>query len=259
MQRFPAVILSIPVYFLLVATGLAAGLVDSIAGGGGLIALPVLLNLGLPPGLALGTNKFQSCCGTLTASRHYVNEGVVDLRSCRPGIAFTFVGALLGAFAVEQINSGALARIIPWLLAAILAYTVFRPKVGKYDHPPRLPATAFFAVAGPGLGFYDGFFGPGAGSLWTISLILLLGQNFTRATGYTKIMNATSNLASLALFIPTHRVLFPAGIAMAAGQVAGARLGSGLVVKKGARFIRPIFLTIVALTLARLLYGAGHR
>ena len=154
---------------------------------------------------------------------------------------------------------GSLARIIPWFLGAILAYTIFRPQVGAYDHPAKLHPPAFFVLAGLGLGFYDGFFGPGVGSLWTISFILVLGQNFTRATGYTKIMNATSNVASLALFIPTHRVLYGAGAAMAAGQIVGARLGSGLVVKKGARFIRPIFLTIVALTLVRLLYVAEHR
>jgi uncharacterized membrane protein YfcA len=109
------------------------------------------------------------------------------------------------------------------------------------------------------LGFYDGFFGPGVGTLWTISLVLGLGQNFTKATGTTKIMNLTSNLAALALFIPAGQVAFGVGAVMCAGQVAGARLGAGLVVKKGARFIRPVFLTIVALTLARLIYVTARR
>lgn len=251
--------LSFPNHLLLAGTGLLAGLVDAIAGGGGMISLPMLLNVGVPPALALGTSKFQSSCGTLIAARHYVQAGVVDLRACRLGILFTFVGALLGAGTVQQINSGALARIIPWLLAAILVYAIFRPEIGQRDQSARMGQTAFYAAAGLLLGFYDGFFGPGAGSLWTVSLILLLGQNFTKATGYTKVMNLVSNVTALMLFMLAGNVLYGAGLSMAAGQIVGARLGAGMVVKKGARFVRPVFLTIVALTLAHLLYVGARR
>ncbi len=251
--------LSIPAHLLLAVTGLIAGLVDAIAGGGGMISLPMLLNLGVPPAFALGTSKFQSSCGTAIAARHYVRMGVVSLRACRLGIAFTLVGALLGAGTVQRLDSSSLARIIPWLLAAILVYAIFRPEIGGSDHPARMGDTAFYAATGLGLGFYDGFFGPGAGSLWTISFILLLGQNFTRATGYTKIMNLVSNVTALALFMLAGKVLYGAGITMAAGQIVGARLGAGYVVKKGARFIRPVFLTIVALTVVHLFYVGSRR
>lgn len=251
--------LSLAVHLLLAVTGLLAGLVDAIAGGGGLISLPMLLSVGVPPALALGTSKFQSSCGTLIAARHYVQTGLVDLRACRLGIGFTLIGALLGAWTVQRLDSGALARIIPWLLAAILIYAVFRPQAGQRNEAPRMADGSFYAMAGLALGFYDGFFGPGAGSLWTISLILLLGQNFTQATGYTKVMNLTSNVAAFFLFMLAGNVLYGAGLSMAAGQVIGARLGAGLVVKKGARFVRPVFLTIVALTLAHLLHvGVRH-
>jgi uncharacterized protein len=251
--------LTLLAYPLLFATGLTAGLVDSIAGGGGLIALPVLLNLGVPAPLALGTNKLQSCAGTLTASRHYLRSGLVDLAVVPWGAGATFAGALLGAWTVERIDSSALGRLIPWLLAAILLYVTFQPHVGRTARPPRMGRRAFCVLFGLGLGFYDGFFGPGVGSLWTISFVLALGFDFSRATGNTKVMNAASNLASLTVFIPAGRVLYAAGLAMCAGQLIGARLGAHLVVKRGARFVRPFFLVIVALTLLRLLIVSRHR
>lgn len=240
-----------PVLFLV---GLIAGTVDAVAGGGGLITVPALLNLGLPVPLALGTNKFQSSFGSVSACWHFVQRGTVDLRTCRLGILMTLLGALLGAFTVQRIDSEILRHIVPWLLAAILLYTLLRPAIGTQDHPPKMNTTLFFVAFGLGLGFYDGFFGPGTGSFWAIALVLLLGQNFTRATAITKVMNATSNVASLALFATAGLVHFGAGLAMAAGQIVGGRIGAGLVVTRGARFIRPVFLTMVSLTLARLLW-----
>jgi uncharacterized membrane protein YfcA len=240
------------VYPLLFVTGLVAGLVDSIAGGGGLIALPVLLSLGLPVPLALGTSKLQGTFGSFSASVHYARSGLVNLRACRVGIVATFAGAVAGALAVQNTDTHLLGRLIPWLLAAIFVYTVFRPAVGVQDHPPRMRENVFFTVFGLGFGFYDGFFGPGVGSFWAITLILLLGQNFAKATAFTKVMNLTSNVAALALFAGAGLVHLGAGITMGVGQLIGARLGSGMVVRRGARFIRPIFLTVVGLTLARL-------
>jgi uncharacterized membrane protein YfcA len=242
------------VYPLLFLTGFAAGLVDAVAGGGGIISLPVLLNLGFPVSLALGTNKLQGSFGSVTAAWHYTRRGLVDLRACSRGIIATLIGALLGAWAVRSIDGQILGRFIPWLLAVIVTYLIFRPKVGGEDHPPRMGEAPFALVFGVGLGFYDGFFGPGAGSFWTIACVLLLGYNFSKATGYAKVMNATSNLAALALFAAAGQLHLAAGFAMAAGQVTGARLGAGLVVRKGARFVRPLFLTMAILTIARLLW-----
>ncbi|PTY00522.1 TSUP family transporter [Opitutus sp. ER46] len=240
-----------PVLFLV---ALIAGTVDAIAGGGGLITVPALLNLGLPVPLVLGTNKFQSSFGSVSATRHFVQQKAVDLAECRLGIAMTLAGALLGAFAVQQIDSGLLGAMVPWMLAVILLYTIFRPAAGLKEHPPRLGRAAFFVCFGLGLGFYDGFFGPGVGSFWAIALVLLLGQNFGRATATTKVMNATSNVASLALFAAAGQVHYGAGLAMAAGQILGGRIGAGLVVTRGARFVRPIFMVMAAATLARLLW-----
>jgi uncharacterized membrane protein YfcA len=247
------------VYALLVVTGCAAGLLDSIAGGGGLIALPVLLSLGVPAPFALGTNKLQSLCGTTTATRHYVLSGVVDLRSCRLGAALTLAGALAGAWTVQRLNSDFLVRLLPWLLAAVFVYMAIRPEAGRHEQPARLPATAFYLIAGPALGFWDGFFGPATGSFWAMAFIMLMGCDFVKATGYSKVMNLTSNVASVALFLLGGHIYLAAGLTMAAGQVVGARLGAGMVVRKGARFVRPIFLIVIALTIARLLYVANAR
>lgn len=246
--------LALWIYPLLFLTGFASGLVDAIAGGGGVIALPVLLSLGLPVSVALGTNKFQASFGSFTAAWHYVRRGLVDLRACRQGILATLMGALLGAWVVRSIDAQVLGKLIPWLLAGIVIYMIFRPRIGDADRPPRLGTGTFALLFGLGLGFYDGFFGPGTGSFWTIAYVLVLGYNFSKATGYTKVMNCTSNLAALALFAAAGRVQVAAGLVMAAGQVTGARLGAGLVVKKGARFVRPVFLTMAILTIARLLW-----
>ena len=246
-------------YPLLFAVALVAGLVDAVAGGGGLITLPALLTVGFPPPLALGTNKLQSVFGSSMATWHYSRNGVIDWRACRFGIAMTFIGALAGAWTVQRIDAGILTWFIPWLLGAILIYTVVRPELGRDKHPARLAPGVFFVAAGLGLGFYDGFFGPGTGSFWTIALVLLLGQDFLAATGHTKVLNVTSNFASLLIFISADHVAWRVGGVMAVGQIAGARIGAGLVVKKGARFIRPVFLTMVALTIARLAYVALTR
>lgn len=241
-------------YPILFVTGLIAGLVDSMAGGGGIITVPVLLSLGLPVPLALGTNKLQSSFGSVSAAWHYARQGVVRIRDCRLGIVMTLIGAGLGALALQSLDPELLAAAIPWLLAAIFLYTLLRPGVGQHDYPPRWRWSWFFTAFGLGLGFYDGFFGPGTGSFWTMALIAVQGHNFVKATGHTKVMNATSNLASLAVFLAYGSVHLSAGLTMGAGQLIGAKIGTSLVVTKGARFVRPVFLTMVALTLLRLIY-----
>ncbi|RYD80601.1 MAG: hypothetical protein EOP84_11865, partial [Verrucomicrobiaceae bacterium] len=148
-------------YPLLFATGTVSGLVDSVAGGGGVITLPVLLSCGLPAPLALGTNKLQASFGSVSAAVHYVRHGLVSLKECRLGILATLIGSAVGAIAVQSIDPQLIEQLIPWLLVAILLYTVLRPNAGSQDHPPRLHPSAFFTLFGLGLGFYDGFLGPG--------------------------------------------------------------------------------------------------
>jgi len=241
-------------YPLLFLTGMVAGFVDSIAGGGGLISLPVLLNIGLPPAEALGTNKLQATFGSASATWHYGRAGLIDFHRCGTGMFFTLVGATVGTLLVRKLPEEFLRQSIPWLLVVVAVYTLFRRKLGEVDGQPRMSTNAFYIMCGLALGCYDGFFGPGTGTFWAMAYLLFLGYNLTRATAHTKVMNFTSNLASLSIFAMSGHVHFPSGIAMGLGQLVGARIGSRVVIKRGTRFIRPIFITVVLGVTARLLY-----
>jgi uncharacterized membrane protein YfcA len=244
---------------LLFLAGLSAGIVDSIAGGGGLITLPALLGAGLPPHFALGTNKFQSSFGSFTASYYYVHSGEVTVKDAALGIFFTLIGSAAGAWGVQQVDGRALGYIIPFMLAAIIVYTLISPKLGEEDREPRMAINLFFLLFGLALGFYDGFFGPGVGSFWAIAFVSLAGFNFKKATAYTKLMNFTSNIVSFAVFLAGGVVLFFPGVVMAAGEIAGAKIGSELVIKKGARFVRPVFIIMVLLTMCKLFFDRFFR
>lgn len=239
---------------LLFSTGLAAGFVDSIAGGGGLITLPVLLNLGLAPQDALGTNKLQASFGSGSAAAHYAHAGVVRLRDCARGFLFALSGSVLGSLAVQHLDPTLLRKMIPALLIAVAVYTLLKPRLGTRDLHPKMGRQWFDLLFGFGLGFYDGFFGPGTGTFWTMAFVLVLGFNLTRATGYTKVVNFASNLGALTLFLLFGNVLFTAGLVMGIGQLLGARLGSRMVVARGTRFIRPVFLAVVIALTVKLLY-----
>ncbi len=239
---------------LLFATGWAAGFVDSIAGGGGLITVPVLLSFGLGPQETLGTNKLQATFGSGSASWHYAAAKTVAVKECARGFGFSLAGAALGALAVQQLNPSFLKKVIPVLLIAVAIYTLVRPRLGTTDLHPRMRRGWFDLIFGLGLGFYDGFFGPGTGTFWAMAFMLGLGFNMARATGCTKVMNFASNLSSLALFLAGGKVLFLAGFVMGAGQLTGARFGSRMVIAKGTGFIRPVFIGVVLVLTAKLLY-----
>jgi uncharacterized membrane protein YfcA len=245
-----------PYFFfsILLLTGFFAGLVDSIAGGGGLITLPVLLSLGFSPHDALGTNKFQASFGSFTASYYYVKKGGVKLKETVTGIISTLIGATIGVIAVEQVSSKALNFIIPFLLIGIIIYSFKKTNIGELETHAHFTPFNFYLIFGILFGFYDGFFGPGVGSFWAFAFIAGLGYSFPKATGYTKVMNFTSNIVSLFIFLINGNIFFTAGIFMASGEILGAKIGSGLVIKKGARFIRPIFITVVIITTLKLLF-----
>ena len=243
------------VYAVLFLVGMAAGFVDSIAGGGGLVALPALLAAGLPPQVALGTNKLQSSFGSFTASIQYIRKGQVKVRNVLPGIVYTAIGAATGSAVVQQLEPGFIRHLIPILLLLVLIYTIVVRDFGGGERTARMPAHLFYLVFGFSLGFYDGFFGPGAGSFWTAAFVIVMGQQMTRAAGHTRVVNFTSNVVALGGFILGGNVYFSVGICMAAGQIIGARLGSGMAIQRGAGFIRPVFMAVVFLTILRLMYS----
>jgi hypothetical protein len=241
---------------LLFGTGVVAGFVDAVAGGGGLITLPMLLSLGLDPRHALGTNKLQGTFGSGSASWHYAQAKTFTVHDCLRGFMLSLAGAALGALAVQRVDPSFLKRAIPMLLIGVAVYTLLKPWLGAEDVHPRMGRWAFDLTFGLVLGFYDGFFGPGAGTFWTMAFMLGLGFNMTRATGYAKAMNFASNLSSLALFLWGGNVCFAAGLTMGGGQILGARIGSRMVVARGTKFIRPVFVSVVLLLTLKLLYDA---
>ena len=240
---------------LLFFTGLFAGMVDSVAGGGGLITLPVLLSIGLPPKLALGTNKFQSSFGSFTASMYYSRRGVVDAKSAKLGIVCTVIGAALGAWTVQMLESDVLSDIVPFLLLGIALYAFFTPRLGETHTVPKISERTFYVLTGIALGFYDGFFGPGVGSFWAILFVFGLGFDLMKATGYTKVMNFASNIVSFVVFLIGGHIWFVGGACMAVGQIVGSRIGSSLAIKRGVQFIRPLYITVVLATIVKLMWG----
>ncbi|HEY0920223.1 TSUP family transporter [Devosia sp.] len=235
------------------AVGMLAGFVDAIAGGGGLVALPALLSAGLPPVAALATTKLQSVVGTAMAAATYWRQGFVALRALVPALAATFLGALLGALTVKGIDTSLLALAVPGALIAIAAYFAFAPRLTDADRHARLAFPAWVPAMGFVVGFYDGIFGPGTGSFLTMGFVTLFGLGLTRAAGHTKIVNLMSNLGALALFLPAGDVVWPAALAMAAGQLAGGYLGACTGIRFGARIIRPLIVAVSVILALRLL------
>lgn len=248
-------LLSLPLVAALFATGLVAGFVDSIAGGGGLLTVPVLLWAGLSPAQTLATNKLQSSFGSFSASYQFVASGRVDLRAFAFPIGCTFAGGTLGALAVQRLDPGFLSDALPVLLLLIAGYFLLSPRAGDLDAHQRLGLPAFSVLIGFGIGFYDGFFGPGTGSFFSVAFVALLGYNLTKATAHTKVLNFTSNVSSLLMFLLGGKVVWTLGLVMAAGQFLGARLGSRLVLRSGAKLVRPLLVTMSLAITAKLLWS----
>lgn len=238
----------------LAGVGLIAGFVDAIAGGGGLIAIPVLLSIGVPPVMAFGTNKVQSVIGTAIAAATYWRRGFVDLRALLPAIVVTFAAGFVGAVVVKGIDTTVLNYAVPLALILIAAYFMFAPRLSDADSHARLNFAIFVPVTGLVIGFYDGLFGPGTGSFFTMALVTLFGLGLTRAAGHTKVLNLMSNAGALAFFIPSGEVLWSAAAAMIVGQIAGGYLGARAGIRFGAKLIRPLVVIVSVFLALRLLF-----
>lgn len=234
--------------------GLAAGFVDAVAGGGGIIGIPALLAAGVPPIAALATNKVQGAIGTSVAAWTFWRKGLVDLGALVPAILATFTGSYLGALSVKQIDTSLLGYAIPVALILIAGYFLFAKGVTDEDRAARLDFARFVPVVGFVLGFYDGIFGPGTGTFFTLAFVTLFGLGITRAAGHTKTLNLTSNLAACALFIPAGDVLWPVALTMAAGQVVGGYLGALSGIRWGAKLIRPLVVAVAVALAMKVLF-----
>lgn len=239
---------------LLFATGLVAGFVDSIAGGGGLLTLPVFLAICPNAKIALGTNKLQASFGSTSAAFHYARAGAFSARDCARSCLLAFLGSVTGSVMVHLIDSQRLKEFVPFLLIAVTIFVCLQPKLGEKDIHPRMGRLKFDLIFAYGIGFYDGLIGPGTGTFWALAFMLGLGFNLTKATAHSKALNCASNIAALIVFLLAKQVWFAGGIAMGCGQWLGARLGSRMVITRGVKFIRPIFLTMVILVTLKVIW-----
>lgn len=231
-------------------TGLIAGTVDAIAGGGGLISVPMLFFVGLPPHLVFGTNKLQGALGNLMATRRFWRAGLIASREVRLGVFTGLLGAICGATGNQLLSPDLLKMIAPIMLCAIFIYTLFTPRLGHQDMHARMTSRLFYLSFGFLIAFYDGFFGPGSGSFWVFSLMFCLGYNLIKATAYTKLFNLNSSVIAVVCFALGGNIDYRVAIVMGAGQIIGGQLGAILAIKKGAVLVRPLFLTMVFCTIA---------
>jgi hypothetical protein len=241
---------------LLLLAAFVGGWVDAVAGGGGLIVLPAILGVGLPPHLALGTNKLAGTLGTLSSSWAYVRRGIVRPRAWAAVAAATLAGALAGTLAVAHLSADFLRQTVPLLIAGSALYVLLGPR--RPVPPPGSTPARPFAGAGVGglLGFYDGFFGPGVGAFWTTAAMAVFRLDLVRASGVARTMNFVSNVGSLATFAALGLVSWPIGLAVGAVLMAGSWLGAHSAIRFGAAFIRPVFVAVVLAIAAKLAWEA---
>lgn len=234
---------SLGILAILAAAGFGAGFVDAIAGGGGLLTVPALFAAGIPPIMALGTNKLQSSLGTALATWRYHRAGLIDWAPLVPALLLTILGAALGAWLVQSIQVATLKLIVPFLMIGAIIYFLFSPRMTDADSHQRLSLLAYAPIAGC-IGFYDGFFGPGTGSFLAASLVALVGLGLSRATGHTKALNLTSNVIAGTLFIAAGKVLWLVALVMGLANIAGAWIGSHFALRHGAPLIRPLLVLV---------------
>lgn len=243
------------IYGSLFSVALIAGFVDSICGGGGLIVLPTLLLTGFLPAEAFATNKLQGFFGKLSAVLYYRRLGVLSVSTMKLPLLASFIAAALGAFAIQSIQPEILMKLTPWLIGAVAVYFIFSPRIGDIDQHQRICIIVFALTVAIFLGFYDGFWGPGSGSLFALSFVFFLGYNLSKATAHTRLLLLATNLASLGVFISGGNVVWRVGLCMAVGQWIGAKFGSRAVILKGAKLVRPMLVSVCLLLIFKMVFS----
>ncbi|WP_182104464.1 TSUP family transporter [Niallia taxi] len=240
---------------ILIIFGFLAAFIDSVVGGGGLIALPALLFTGMNPAAAVATNKLASTIGSLTSTYMFYRSGKLDLKSVYKLFPLTFIGSMLGAWCIHLMDPEMLKPLMLIMLAAVAIYTIFKKDWGSISSPKTLSPRHYimFLAAIFAIGFYDGFLGPGTGSFLMFAF-LLIGFDFLKAAGNAKFLNFGSNIAGLLMFIFLGQVNYTYGLIMGVAQLAGAICGSRFAIKKGSSFVRVLFIAVTCLLLVKNIY-----
>jgi uncharacterized membrane protein YfcA len=242
------------------ATAFFAGLVDAVAGGGGLIQVPALFAAypDAPPATLLATNKLASVGGTVNAARKYLRHVSLPWAVVGVAIVAAFVGSLMGANAVSHIPAEPLRKALPFVLVFLLIYTWFQPSLGEAHAPKDVTTYQQFKALLLGLiiGFYDGFFGPGTGSFLLFGFVRFFGFDFLHASAATKLVNVATNLAAILMLASLGQINWTLGFVMMIANIAGSQFGSRLAIKHGSGFVRKAFLLIVSALILKSAWNA---
>ncbi len=246
--------LTFQVITMLFFVALIAGFVDAMAGGGGLLTIPALLLSGMNPVAALATNKLQASAGSLSASITMIKKKLIHPKMMKTALIMAFVGSAIGTVLVQLSPPDFLRQALPFVIGAVGIYTLFSPNLGKLATSPKISQKAYERTFAPLIGFYDGYFGPGTGTFFSLSQVVLRGRDLVQATARAKLLNFATNIASLVFFILGGQVVWLVGVVMMLGQIIGAYLGSHMVVKGGAKFIRPVIVLVCFAMVIKLMF-----
>jgi uncharacterized membrane protein YfcA len=250
----------------LAVLGLAAflaGMIDAVVGGGGLIQIPALFSVfpGVQPAMLFGTNKLAAVWGTGVAAFAYARRVRVEWGAAGPAALAALIFSFLGAFAVTRVPADFVRKLLPFILVAVAVYTFRRKEFGSV-HAPVFGGWKERAVAvgvGSGIGFYDGFFGPGTGSFLLFLFVRFFGFDFLRASAAAKVVNVACNLAALAWFGFSGNIILAVALVMAVCNVAGSVVGTRLAIQRGSGFVRRVFLVVVSMLIVKTAYDAFAR
>ncbi|MGB0937055.1 MAG: TSUP family transporter [Colwellia sp.] len=231
---------SIEILLFLFVIAMVAGLLDTLAGGGGLISIPALILSGVPPIAALGTNKLQGSMGTATATFLMVKNKKIDLKATFPLMVTAFMGSVLGTIALQFIDTAVLTFVIPAVLLIIAVYFLIAPKA-KPDKN-HLSDSMYKGGVVPGIGFYDGMFGPGTGSFFALAGVSCKGYDLIKSTAIAKSLNFSTNIASLIVFLFAGHIVWVIGLIMMLGQAIGAQAGAHFLFKINPAYLRGIIV-----------------
>ncbi|WP_117233256.1 sulfite exporter TauE/SafE family protein [Vibrio maerlii] len=244
---------------ILALVAFIAGFIDAVAGGGGMLTVPALLSIGLPPHIALGTNKLAATFASSTAAVTYFRKKLFDPKCWVKAFWATLLGATIGTLVVDAISTEWLEKVLPLVILGAAIYTIFNrsPNATQNILPKPCPKhNKKQVIQGFTLGFYDGVAGPGTGAFWTVSSMAIYKINILLASGLAKAMNFTSNFTSLVTFAVLGHINWMLGLTMGVCLMAGAYVGAHSAIKFGAKFIRPVFITVVSILAVKLAYEA---
>jgi uncharacterized protein len=234
-----------------------AGFIDSVAGGGGLISLPAYIFAGVPIHVAYGTNKFANGIGTGIATLKFLKSGEVKLKSALISAGGALVGSWFGARLIVLLDEKYLKYSLMIILPIVAVFLIFNRNFGSEDKVrdiPKVRGYVYSLVIGLIMGTYDGFFGPGTGTFLVIAFTTICGFSMVTASGNAKVVNLSSNMAALAVYIASGNVDFRIGIPAAICAILGNYLGANLAIKKGAKFIKPIMVLVICLLFSKVIY-----